>query len=150
MLKKIIRKSSFILINLIFLFNIFNFSIRAQTLLLDSEPLSSEEAFQVDYLLNSQTEVIIRWEIEKSYYLYKKKIQFKSEDYFIDQVKLPVGKIKEDPYFGKSEVYYEIVEAKIILIPKSKKNSKGTIVIEYQGCWDGGVCYPVEKYFLKI
>ena len=126
-----------------------SFKLVAQEILFDSEPLSSEEAFQIDYIFKSPTEIVIRWEINNSYYLYKEKFSFSSEDYFIDEVKFPVARIKEDSYFGKSEVYYSLVEATLIIRPKTQKKTR-TLAIEYQGCWEGGVCYPIEKIFLKL
>ncbi len=139
--------SYFLLVLFIFIYPI---SINGNKNFIESEPLSVEEAFQIDFLVLSPTEIIIRWEIDNSYYLYKKKITFSSLDYTIQKVRLPTGKIKEDPYFGKSEVYYEILEATLIIKPKNQENSSGIIFVEYQGCWEGGVCYPVQKTLIMI
>jgi len=135
---------------LIFFLSFSPFKLVAQEILFDSEPLSSKDAFQMDYIIKSPTEIVIRWKINNSYYLYKEKFSFNSKDYFIDEVKLPIAKIKEDSYFGKSEVYYNLVEATLIIRPKAQKKTNRTLNIEYQGCWEGGVCYPIEKIFLKI
>ena len=125
------------------------FKLCAQNILFNSKPLSSEEAFKREFIFKNSTEIVIRWEINNSYYLYKDKFSFTSEDYFIDEVKLPIAQIKEDLYFGKTKVYYELVEATLIVRPKTHKKTR-TISLEYQGCWEGGVCYPIEKKFLKL
>tara|TARA_Y100001970_G_C14232013_1_gene859226 strand:+ start:956 stop:1405 length:450 start_codon:yes stop_codon:yes gene_type:complete len=135
---------------IIIFFIIAPFSLTANNNFLESDPLSVEEAFQIEFLVISPNETIVRWKINNSYYLYKKKITFSSNDYFIYDIILPTAQIKEDPYFGKTEVYYEILEAKLIIEPKTKKNTSRIISIEYQGCWEGGVCYPVEKTFIKL
>ena len=135
---------------LIFFLSFSPFKLGAQEILFDSEPLSSEDAFQMDYIFKSPTEIVIRWKVHNSYYLYKEKFSFSSKDYFIDEVKLPIAKIKDDSYFGKSEVYYNMVEATLIIRPKTQKNTNRTLALEYQGCWEGGVCYPIEKIFLKL
>jgi len=126
------------------------FKLGAQEILFDSEPLSSEEAFQMDYIFKSPTEIVVRWEINNSYYLYKEKFSFSSKDYFIDEIKLPIARIKEDSYFGKCEVYYNFVEVNLIIRPKTQKKTRRTLALEYQGCWEGGVCYPIEKIILKL
>ena len=133
----------------VFIF-IYPISINGNKNFIESEPLSLEEAFQIDFLVLSPFETIVRWKINKSYYLYKKKIAFSSEDYFIEEIRLPAAQIKEDPYFGKSEVYYEILEATLIIKPKNQENSSGIIFVEYQGCWEGGVCYPVQKTLIRL
>ena len=136
--------------SLIFLLIFSPFNLIANKNFLESEPLRVEEAFQIDFLVISPTETIIRWKISNSYYLYKKKIAFRSDDYFIEEIRLPVAQIKEDPYFGKSEVYYKIVQATLIIKPKTQENTPKNITVEYQGCWEGGVCYPVEKILIKL
>ena len=150
MLKKQLSNFSYSFFVLILFLILSPFKLDAQKIFLDMKPLSSEEAFQMDYIFKSPTEIIIRWEINNSYYLYKEKFSFSSKDYFIDEVKLPIAKIKDDSYFGKSEVYYNMVEATLIIRPKTQKKTNRTLALEYQGCWEGGVCYPIEKIFLKL
>ena len=81
---------------LIFFLSFSPFKLSTQEILFDSEPLSSEDAFQMDYIFKSPTEIVIRWKVHNSYYLYKEKFSFSSKDYFIDEVKLPIAKIKDD------------------------------------------------------
>ena len=69
-------------------------NLNANKNFLESEPLSVEEAFQIDYLAISPIEAIVRWKINNSYYLYKKKIAFSSVDYIIEDIRLTAAKIK--------------------------------------------------------
>ena len=141
----------FFIILLILLFLGFqSFKISAQKNFLNSEALPSEKAFKIDFVFTSPSEAVIRWKIKDYYYLYKKKFAFKSEDFFIDDIKLPTAKILEDPLFGKSEVYYNLVEATLLLRFKNPKKNWGTLDVTYQGCWEGGVCYPEENISIKL
>ena len=83
-LKKKSSSSSATFFVLIIFISFSLFKLGAQEILFDSEPLSSEEAFQMDYIFKSPTEIVIRWKINNSYYLYKEKFSFSSKDYFID------------------------------------------------------------------
>jgi len=42
------------------------------------------------------------------------------------------------------------VEATLHLTPKIKGESKGILEISFQGCWEGGVCYPPVKTSLIL
>jgi len=138
-------------ISMLFIFVLlFSFPISAQKTLLNSEPLTSEEAFKMDFMVSSPSQVIVRWQIKNFYYLYKKKIIFKSEDFLIEDVKLPIPQIKNDPFFGPSEVYYDLVEATLKLRPKNNEKINGNLNLRYQGCWEGGVCYPEENISIKL
>ena len=68
---------------------------------------------------------------------------FSSKDFIIEGVQFPLPEIKDDPFFGPSEIYHNVVEATLRLAPKTEGNSKGILDIAYQGCWEGGVCYPL-------
>ena len=126
------------------------FSASAQQITFDAEPLAAEDAFQLDYIVTGPAEAVIRWQIPKYYYLYKDKFAFSSNDYFIDDVQFPVAQIKDDPYFGATEVYHDVVEATLRLTPKTKSMKTGTLDVTYQGCWEGGICYPVLKTSLTL
>ena len=134
---------------LIFLFWL-AFSITAQEIPNNSEPLAPEDAFVMDYIVVGPSEAGIRWLIPKYYYLYKEKFAFSSNDFIIEDVQFPLPEIKDDPFFGPSEIYHNVVEVTLRLTPKTEGNSKGILEITYQGCWEGGVCYPLLKTSIKL
>ena len=72
------------------------------------------------------------------------------KDFFIDSVQFPIPEIQDDPFFGPSEIYHNVVEATLRLTTKTEGNSKGILDIAYQGCWEGGVCYPLLKTSLTL
>jgi thioredoxin:protein disulfide reductase len=86
----------------------------------------------------------------KDYYLYRERIHFSIEDppgLAIAAVSLPQGDLKEDPNFGKTEVYHRAFEAVIRLAPADARVASIKLHASYQGCNEPkGVCYPpIEK-----
>mgnify|MGYP003962832885 CR=1 FL=1 len=143
--------NSYLLITLILLLLCFTaFSVSAQKSFFDAEPLAAEEAFKLDHIVTGPAEAVIRWQIPQFYYLYKEKFAFSSPDFIIEDVQFPVAQIKEDPFFGASEVYHDVVEATLRLTPIVKNQKNGVLNITYQGCWEGGICYPLLKTSLTL
>ena len=134
---------------LIFLFKLV-FSVSAQEVPINADPLAPEDAFVMDHIVVGPSEAVIRWQIPKFYYLYKEKFTFVSKDFIIEDIGFPLPEIKDDPFFGPSEIYYNVVEVTLRLTPKNEGNSKGVLDVAYQGCWEGGVCYPLQKTSLKL
>lgn len=101
--------------------------------------------------LDGQT-IEVRFEIAKGYYLYRNNFRFAAEPTTLQlgTPVLPTGKVKEDPNFGKVEVYYQ--EA-IIRLPV-ERNSSGplplTLKVTSQGCADAGICYPPQTQKLSL
>ena len=126
------------------------FSVTAQEIPNNAEPLAPGDAFVMDHIVVGPSEAVIRWRIPKYYYLYKEKFAFSSKDFIIEGVQFPLPEIKDDPFFGPSEIYHNVVEATLRLTPKTEGNSKGILDIAYQGCWEGGVCYPLLKTSIKL
>ena len=77
--KKPVNSSALIFIILYFT----AFTAGAQKISFDAEPLAAEEAFQLDHIVTSPSEAVIRWQIPQFYYLYKEKISFSSNDLII-------------------------------------------------------------------
>ena len=126
------------------------FSVTAQEIPNNAEPLAPGDAFVMDHIVVGPSEAVIRWLIRKHYYLYKEKFAFSSKDFIIEGVQFPLPEIKDDPFFGPSEIYHNVVEVTLRLVPKTEGNSKGILEVTYQGCWEGGVCYPLLKTSLKL
>ena len=62
------------------------------------------------------------------------------------QITLPNGDIKDDPNFGKQEVYHNDFKANIQL--SAGTQSPVTINASYQGCSEKGLCYaPIKQTF---
>ena len=93
--------------------------------------------------------LVARFAIEDGYYLYKDKLGFESQDarVALAKVELPAGKFKEDPEFGRVEVYTGDTAVRIPLVAAPGEGRPGEgrsfdLRVAYQGCAEDGICYP--------
>jgi thiol:disulfide interchange protein DsbD len=95
-------------------------------------------------------EVSIR--VASGYYLYKDKIsaEIQSDDVQLSRMELPAGELKNDQYFGEMEVYHKDVFGRLSLIRATSESIDLHIDLKYQGCADGGICYPPTTRTLNI
>ena len=126
------------------------FSANAEEVFTDAVPLEADKAFVIDHMVTGPNEVIVRWQISENYYLYKEKFIFSSSDFYINDVNFPPAAVKFDEFFGLSQVYYNVMETTLQLSPKTNGISNGILEVAYQGCWEGGVCYPLTRKFFQL
>ena len=142
---------SYSLLSIIFLLLFFHpKNLNSENISLHFLPLDAEEAFKIESIVTGPSEVVIRWRMPKLYYLYKDKFKFSSNDFNIKKIYLPTAEVKQDPYFGPTEVYYEVIEATLNLSPILEKKESGILKVSYQGCWVRGICYPVINNTLTL
>lgn len=108
------------------------------------EFLHPDEAFRFHAEFTDPFTLKAEWIIAEGYYLYRDKLGLSSNSELIalTSPELPAGKTKYDEYFGESQVFYEVVTARV---PFSRASPVGdTIELEarYQGCAEDGICYP--------
>ena len=110
-------------------------------------PLPVDQAYQLSVRSLGEGVYRLHWLIEEDYYLYRDKIKLKpTESIEVVEVRYPTSVQKKDPLFGDVEVYYHEVELFVRLQSTAQTGVDGLLGIEYQGCWEGGICYPpVEK-----
>jgi len=94
---------------------------------------------------------LLRWQITEGYYLYRHALEFvfhgedgAAVDWEPD-ADLPPGQAEEDPYFGPVETYRGQLSLELAPLP-----SAGTLEIHYQGCAEGGLCYPPEIAYYSV
>ena len=113
----------------------------------EEEFLPPDVAFKLDLAALDANNVSANFKIVPGYYLYKQRLKFEIKDATtgtIEAINLPTGETKDDPNFGKQEVYHHDFSANIKLA--SAKNP--TIQATYQGCSEKGLCYaPQTKTF---
>lgn len=110
------------------------------------DPLDVEKAFIFDYS-EQDNQLKLVWKIADKYYLYQDKIILKAgnKTQIVSQEFTPAEE-KNDPAFGKVSVYHDQAEVVVNLTTSDSKPVDDLLVISYQGCWEGGICYPpVEK-----
>jgi len=115
----------------------------------DDEFLSPDVAFQLDLVAKDTQNITANFKILPGYYLYKQRIKFVIKDAAtgkIEAIDLPAGDIKDDPNFGKQEVYHHDFTANIKLASASNPTNNISVQATYQGCSEKGLCYaPITK-----
>lgn len=114
------------------------------------EFLPPDEAFGLALTTRDASTLEAAFKVAKGYYLYREKIAFSIRSpagVSIAKVQLPPSETKQDPAFGKTEVYHNPFRAQIVL-QGAKPGDKVTVAAKYQGCAEKGVCYPpINKTF---
>lgn len=116
--------------------------------------LDPEQAFVFQARVEDAGTIAVQWDIADGYYLYREKISFAlvGDTAGLGEVALPPGEEKVDPYFGTLQVYHGRV---IVFLPLERKSPGAGAVeltVEYQGCAEGGICYPpiIQKKTLTL
>ncbi|TAL91020.1 MAG: hypothetical protein EPN62_12915 [Candidimonas sp.] len=118
--------------------------------------LPPEKAFQISVTARDFDTLVATLTPARGYYLYRSRIVFTLPDspsITIARTLLPPGKLKDDPTFGKDEVYYEPIEAIIALNRSANGADPQSLILHasYQGCNDpSGVCYPPIEKILTV
>ena len=112
--------------------------------------LPADEAFKLSLRLENSQTFVAYWQIADGYYLYRQKFHFALKNGGkLGEMQLPAGEIKEDPTYGKTEVYHRFIEIKVpISETQDLKNLE--ISVTYQGCADSGLCYPPMEKILNL
>jgi len=109
----------------------------------DDGPVDVEQAFVFDYEQPTPGHLKLIWQVKDGYYVYRDKIQLSESDQLTESARqYSPSKSKDDPLFGQVEVYYDQALVDINLLSSSDKAVDEQLTVTYQGCWDGGICYP--------
>lgn len=113
--------------------------------------LMPDEAFVFSAEATDADTVVLRWRIADGYYLYRARLAVNLLDegagVGLGDPVFPQGKVKDDEYFGRTEVYY----GDLVVILPVNRNGDGTakrlrLETSYQGCAEAGLCYsPISK-----
>jgi thiol:disulfide interchange protein DsbD len=113
----------------------------------EPELLDPDQAFRFAARLADAGSVEVRYQIAPGYYLYRDKFRFAiaPDGAALGEPQLPPGEMKEDPFFGRVEIYRGE-----LLVRLPFKHDGGatafTLTAVSQGCADVGVCYvPHEQ-----
>ncbi|HEY5717019.1 MAG TPA: protein-disulfide reductase DsbD [Motiliproteus sp.] len=107
----------------------------------NSGPMDVNEAYRFSAVEQAPGHYRLHWAIEDGYYLYRDKIKVLTPDGVeLASMQAAPAKQKDDPLFGQVWVYYH--EALVNIGLESASGASGELKVEYQGCWEGGVCYP--------
>lgn len=107
--------------------------------------LPPDEAFKSTATLKDTQTLAANYTIAKDYYLYRDKLTFvvkSPTDVTLGKAVTPAPDVKEDPNFGRTEVYHHDFAAEIPLSRALKADEKLVVELTYQGCSEKGICYP--------
>ena len=113
-----------------------------------NHPLPVSQAFNLQARQLDNKTISVSWAITPNYYLYRDKISFTLEGASIESSVFPKAKLKEDEFFGEVNIYDTPVE--ITLLLKNITSNPINLIINHQGCWNGGVCYPPQSDQIKV
>jgi thiol:disulfide interchange protein DsbD len=140
MQSKIARCFIFILIISAGLFSLRSFAFSTVT------PLPADQAFIFSASFSRQAEVLAQWQIAPGYYLYQKKLLITFPANVNAKITYPQGEFRFDQARGRFEAYTGVINAPIQLQAKDQATQMS---VDYQGCSEGGFCYPpIHKEFL--
>ncbi|MDA8129598.1 MAG: protein-disulfide reductase DsbD [Betaproteobacteria bacterium] len=101
--------------------------------------LPVEQAFRLSVSKEGDGQVRLNWIISEGYYLYRKRVKVEGEPAgSVEAVSLPPGVVKNDEFFGATEVYHDQL-AVLVKAPAAK-----VLTVSWQGCAEAGICYPPQ------
>lgn len=118
----------------------------------DDEFLPPEQAFTVTVQARDANTLIVDFKPEPTYYLYRDKLGLvvKTPGVSVAKITLPPGEVKDDPTFGKTEVYHNAVQALVTLKHDGAAPASIDVIAKYQGCSDKGICYPPLEKLMTV
>ncbi|MFP4278716.1 MAG: protein-disulfide reductase DsbD [Halochromatium sp.] len=116
----------------------------------DDDILPAEEAFQLEARVEDPHRLVLHWRIAPETYLYEEKIELTLEDaegVQLGSYELPAAEIKSDTVrpdgtIGDVAIYQDAVELSVPLLRADEDATEVTLVANYQGCAERGICYP--------
>lgn len=123
-------------------------SVPSQAGLFDQNPFSQDGPLEVEKAFvfghfQEGNEVKLYWDIPDDYYLYRDRIDIKqgASLELVQRINSEAEE-KDDPLFGRVWVHHKRAEVDLLLRSTGETPVSDTLIITYQGCWEGGICYP--------
>ncbi len=119
------------------------------------ELLPPELAYLPQIMKATDRELIVRWQIEPGYYLYRDKLSFAlsgAGGARVVNADIDQGVEQYDEFFGNVRILRDVAEARLLLDPPADLpgSGKASLQIDYQGCADIGVCFPPSSAMLPV
>ncbi|MBS0200044.1 MAG: protein-disulfide reductase DsbD [Proteobacteria bacterium] len=114
----------------------------------DAAPLPPEQAFKFEAIADGGSKLLLRITPAKGYYLYRDKLKLKlsgDPGIRIGTPQLPKATAHHDEHFGDVAVYFGETMIPVPLQRTHDRTANITLDAEWQGCQDGGICYPVMR-----
>ncbi len=126
-------------------------ALSTQAAVNEPELLEPEKAFRISTRALDENNVEVRFAIADGYYMYRDRFKFETAlGRLLADVGLPKGKVKEDPFFGKSETYRREVRIRVPVTAEDTARGSVKLKVTSQGCADIGVCYVPLEQFVEV
>ena len=119
----------------------------------EAEILHPDQAFLLSARLDANNIVQTNILLAEDIYLYRDKIKVtlvSGDGHAIGPISVPRGKMKDDEFFGPTEVIYDQVNLAIPLISDANASNRIQLSYSYQGCVEDRICYPPITKYLDI
>lgn len=119
----------------------------------DELPLPPEQAFVFEAIAAAPTELLLRFTMPPGYYLYRDRSGFSladSAEGSLGVPRWPAPRTVDDPEFGPVPAFFDLVEVPITLARGSGAAHRISVVAKFQGCEEGGVCYPPMTRMIEV
>ena len=118
----------------------------------EQEFLHPDEAFVLTVMPEDSERFQASFRVAEGYYLYRDKTSFSiaGHDAGLMPYQLPSGVVKDDPLFGKVQTWSGDVAVDLRLAEALAGSDGISLVANYQGCAEQGVCYPPQTKTLKV
>lgn len=115
------------------------------------ELLDPRDAFRLSLKGQDSRSAQLEFRIAEGYYLYRDRFRFETPDgRVIAEVGLPRGKPKQDPFFGRTEIYRDRVRIRVPLAGADRARGRVRLKVVSQGCSDSGVCYIPQEQWVEV
>ena len=113
--------------------------------------LDPAEAFRLTVTALDARSAQVEFRIARGYYLYRDRFRFETAaGKPIADAELPSGKVKQDPFFGRSEIYRDRVRIRVPLTGADLAQERVRLKVVSQGCSDSGVCYLPQEHWVEV
>ncbi|NBU58566.1 MAG: protein-disulfide reductase DsbD [Betaproteobacteria bacterium] len=112
------------------------------------QPLPPEQVFEVTADRAADGAIGLAFAVREGYYLYRDRIVVSADPAGTAPltVDLPPGMAKDDPNFGRVEIYRDSIEGRLAGGPAGE----WLLAVRYQGCADAGLCYPPQTQRFRV
>ncbi|GAB2581142.1 protein-disulfide reductase DsbD [Dyella jejuensis] len=114
--------------------------------------LPAEQAFPFDAIAQDAHHLLLRWSLPKGYYLYRDQttLSLKHAPQLSLTPNWPVGTLHRDAHFGNTTVYFGELTLPVTLNGDVSGLTSLALAASFQGCQDGGLCYPLMTRDVRI
>ena len=119
----------------------------------ESEVPHPDTAFALSARLGADNHVETSIRMLPAAYLYRGKIKFElagGKGHSIGKVVTPAGELKNDEFFGETEVYHNLLSVSAPILSGKGASEVYTLAYSYQGCIEDRICYPPITKYLQV